>query len=173
MLPRATLTLSAIKRRYAERVVGTTPCREAIDRVRLLVFIIVGEVASKVFPAMFPPALARVSFTKPVDRELVGEIVVVSEIGQDFLDRAIGSAQLPIMDTCLAAFFGFSPFSPVARGERRRDLAGAAAWRFVHFLPRENHLSVGVRLRNHASKSVRVASPSRVAVRCTATALMR
>lgn len=38
---------------------------------------------------------------------------------------AIGSAQLPIMDTCLAALLGFSPFPP---GRARRKTAGSR-WR--------------------------------------------
>lgn len=82
------------------------------------------EVAfESIFRNVFSAGLAPTSFTKPVNREL-GEIVV-SEIGQDFLDRAIGSAICPIMDACLAAFFCFSLFFP---GRARRKTAWSR-WR--------------------------------------------
>lgn len=79
----------------------------AIDDIKLLIVVIViEEVALKMFPAILPP----ISHRSLPQNQSIADSERSRRFGQDFLDRAIGSAQLPIMDTCLGAFFCFSPF---------------------------------------------------------------
>lgn len=167
----ATLTLSATKqrRRYVKRIVGATPRREAIDRARLFVLIIGRGSRAGSFPRCFRrvscrflPQSQSIANSPERNRRRFGDRTGFS---RSLNDRLSAIADNGHVSRGVSSVFLLLPRS---RTEKDGGISrvGAAAWRFVHFLPRENHLSVGVRLRNHSSKSVRVASPSRVAVRC-------